>query len=398
MAMINNRHERKKKIAFLMHGCKNVGGGEHSIYFLIKNLHRDIFEPVVFYAHENEIINRLRVDGIRLVRISLNEKIVSVYRDGINKKPWLLLTRLFYLLTGIYHIAGRLKDNKIDLLHPHDNLSKVLGGVAAGLLGIKVVVHCRDALKNDLTGKMLRISYRLFTDRVIAVSGNTMDTLCDGNELLLRKTTVIYNGVDLNVFDPDRVNGNLKGTLNIHNGKLIISIIAVLEEYKGHNYLFQAIKLLKQNGTINFTCLVIGDGRERDRLIQNVRNENIEEFVVFLNHRNDIPELLGITDVLVIPSIAQEAFPRIAIEAMAMRVPVVCTDFGGLPEAVINGETGIVVPVRDPFKLYKALEYMIRNPEMRVKMGESGAERVADRFSIKNNVSQTEKIYSEILS
>jgi glycosyltransferase involved in cell wall biosynthesis len=241
--------------------------------------------------------------------------------------------------------------------------------------------------------------YRFLTDRIIAVSEKTKKSLTVGKKSLLKKTTVIYNGVDLSVFNPYRLNDFSKDKLNLNNlnNKIVICVIAVLEKYKGHIYLFHAIKQLKQNGVVNFICLVIGDGREKSNLIEYIKNENLEELILFLGRRKDIPELLKITDILIIPSIEQEAFPRVAIEAMAMKVPVICTDFGGLPEAVINGETGIVVPTKDTEGLYKAIKYLIKNPDIREKMGEKGIKRVKEKFNIEKNMRKTEDLYLEVL-
>lgn len=379
-----------------MHGARNVGGGEYSIYFLIKNLRRDIFEPFVFYSHENEIIKRLREDGIRLIKVTLDKNITSVYRDKIKANPISLCIYFYYFTVGILQVARLLKKNNIVLLHPHDNLSKIIGGIAARLCCIKVIAHCRDDFKNDFIGKMFRVVYRFLVNRIIAVSEKTKGALTVGKKSLLKKTTVIYNGVDLGIFNSECSNNCLKETFKIDNGTIVIAIIAVLEKYKGHIYLFQAMKMLKLTGLNKFVCIVIGDGREKDNLVKYVEAENLTEFILFLGYRKDIPALLKVTDILAIPSIAQEAFPRVAIEAMAMKVPVVCTDFGGLPEAVVDGETGIVVPTKDVVALSKAIIKLINNSEIRKQMGEAGRKRVEANFSIEQNVRKTEKVYLDV--
>ena len=390
--------KRKHRVAYLMHGAKNVGGGEYSIYFLIKNLRNDIFEPFVFYSNENEIIKRLGEDGIKLIHIPLPNRITSIYRDSIKTNPASVALYIFSLIVSTYHIIRLLKKNRIELLHPHDNLSKIIGGAAARLCGVKAVTHCRDDLKNDLIGRTLRLIYRFFTNRIIAVSEKTKKSLTVGSNFLTEKTTVIYNGVDLKLFTPKEDGNPLRANLKIRKGKTIITIVAVLERYKGHIYLFQAVKKLLINGVNNFVCLAIGDGREKENLLKYVNNEKLRDDILFLGYRKDVPELLNITDILVIPSIAQEAFPRVALESMAMRVPVICTDFGGLPEAVLDGETGIIVPPGDVDSLSKAIKYLIDNPEIRKKMGEAGRRRVEEMFSIvETNVRKTEGLYLDVL-
>lgn len=381
-----------------MHGARNIGGGEHSIYFLIRNLRRDLFNPIVFYANENDIVAKLRVDGIRLVKIKLNPKMTSIYRSEINTMPWMIITRLVYIVSGMIHVASQMRKNNVDILHPHDNLSKIIGGIAGRITGIRVVTHCRDGLEGSFVSKILRVIYNVCTDSIIAVSEKTKQSLCLEKQALLKKTKVIYNGVDLAIYDPERVNGNYRELYHISKSGIVITIIGVLEKYKGHIYLFQALKLLKQDDKYDFTCLVIGDGREKDCLHKYANHENIDDSIVFLNYQKSIPEFLKITDILVIPSIEQEAFPRVALESMAMKVPVVCTDFGGLPEAIDNSETGFVVPVKSPNDVYEKLKYLMENRKVRDVMGGNGRRKVVDKFGIENNVRFTEEVYLNVIA
>ena len=241
------------------------------------------------------------------------------------------------------------------------------------------------------------MTYLYLTDKVIVVSEKTAEFLKRGNNTSNRKVQVIYNGVDLTIFNPEEIDSHVKAELKISSDHIVLGIIGVLERYKGHLYLFQAIENLKLNGINNWKCLVVGDGRERDELVKFVKDKNLSENILFLGYRRDIPSLLKAMDILVIPSIEQEAFPRVAIEAMAMKVPVVCTDFGGLPEAVIDGKTGMVVPVKDTDSLCKAIRYLIEHPAAREKMGDAGRKRVEEKFSMDINVKKTEELYLDVL-
>lgn len=384
-------------IGFLMHGARNVGGGEYSIFFLIKNLRKDIFRPIVFYAHENEIIHKIKEEGIETIKIPLHNIITSIYREEIKYNPISLCVYLGHLVKAVFQIRKAIKKNKIDLLHPHDNLSKIIGGIAAKITGIKVVAHCRDGLRNNVVGKILKMTYIYLTDRVIAVSEKTAEFLRDIDNYSSKNVQVIYNGVDLNIFDPEGYDNHTKEELKISDDYFVLGIIGVLERYKGHIYLFEAMEKLRLSGVNNFKCLVVGDGREKEDLVRFAKDKDLLEEIIFLGYRKDIPDLLKAMDILVIPSIEQEAFPRVAIEAMAMKVPVVCTDFGGLPEAIVNGETGIIVPIKDINALYKGIRYLMELPEIRKRMGEAGRKRVEERFNIENNVGKTEGLYLNLL-
>lgn len=377
-----------------MHGSRNVGGGEYSIYFLIKNLHRDIFEPIVFYAHENEIIKRLRKDGIQLINIPMSEKITSVYRDKIEKNPVSFIIYIRHLISGIIAVAKALKKYNIDILHPHDNLSKIIGGVAAKMVEVKVVAHCRDLLKESVVEKMLLIYQLLFMNKIIAVSESNRNLFKIMGKVP-EKVYTIYNGIDIPKFI--FVRGYVRSEMDIGDDAVVIGVIAVFDKCKGHIYLFQAIDKLISEGYKNIICLVVGNGREGDELRAFVLNKGLTDYIRFLGYRNDVPELLCVMDMVVMPSI-QESFPRVPLEAMAMKVPVIATIVGGLPESIEDGKTGILVSPMDVDSLSTAIKYLIENPEARKEMGEAGRKRVEERFSIENNVRKTEELYSDILS
>jgi glycosyltransferase involved in cell wall biosynthesis len=384
----------KYRIAYLAHGVRNIGGGEYVLYNLIKNLRRDIFEPIIFYSHENDIIRRLGENGVRLVKVSLDEKITSVYRDEIKKNPVTVLMYFIYLAAGVLEINKALKSHKVDILHPHDNLSKIIGGLAVLFTKCKIVAHCHDQLKETMIEKMLLLYQLLFIDRIIAVSENVRKIFTVFGRLS-NKVIAIYNGIDINIFNPT-IKNDFKDQLGLRKKDVVVGIIAVFDKCKGHDFLFNAVKQVLAGGTNNIVCLVIGDGRERDDLKGFVINENLEEHIRFLGYRNDVIELLNIIDVVVIPSL-QESFGMVALESMAMEVPVIATTVGGLPEIIEDGKTGILVPPADIDALHKALIYLIKNRDIRKKMGEAGRERVLGKFSADNNVRKTEEVYLDVL-
>lgn len=376
-----------------MHGARNVGGGEYSIYYLITNLRKDLFSPLVFYAHENELTKRLRNDGITLIHIPFHERITSVYRDEIRTGPVALFNYFRHLMAAVYETVKALRKYRVDILHPHDNLSKIIGGAAAKIAGVKVVAHCRDLLTRSLTEKILIYYQLLFMDRIIAVSESNRNVFEIWHRIP-KKVRKIYNGIDLKKFVP-AATVSLRETMGIKDGDIIIGVIGVFDNCKGHIYLFQAIERLLSEGNENIVCLVAGDGRERPVLEGFVNEKNLGQHIIFLGYRNDVPELLDAIEILVVPSI-QESFPRVALEAMAMRVPVIATEVGGLPESVDNGKTGIIVPPGDADALCRALDRLIKAPELRDAMGAAGRKRAETMFSLESNIRNTEKLYLDI--
>ncbi|MCP4265480.1 MAG: glycosyltransferase [Candidatus Brocadiaceae bacterium] len=394
MTTANKKLSHKYNIAYLMHGARNVGGGEYNISFLIKGLNRDIFEPLVFFSHENEIIRNLRSESVITIKVPLHKKITSVYRDEIKANPFHLLIYAFYLSVGILEMVRLLKSYRIDILHPHDNLSKIIGGIAAKIGGVKTITHCNDLLTNGVIEKGLIWYQLLFMDRIIAVS-ESVKNLFEMRKLGHGKVCTIYNGIDLGRFDTT-IDSSLSEMVSMKDENIVIGIIAVFDACKGHLYLFQAIEKLVSDGIKNIVCLVIGDGRINKELKRLVSEKKLERYIKFLGYRKDIPILLKSIDIVVAPSI-QESFGMAPLEAMAMNVPVVATRVGGLAELVEDGKTGILVSPGDVNSLSEAIKYLIESPSTRKKMGKAGRKRVEERFRIENNVRKTEALYLEVL-
>jgi len=123
----------------------------------------------------------------------------------------------------------------------------------------------------------------------------------------------------------------------------------------------------------------------------------LRESVRFLGTRHDVPELLALMDMVVHPSL-QEGFANAVLEAMAAGKPVVATDVGGNPEAVVQGETGLLVPPRDSRALADAIIWMLDHPDEAARFGETGRNRVADHFEISRMVRQYEELYERLVA
>jgi len=390
------RH-RRIRIAFLMHGDRNIGGGEQSILLLILNMDKSLFEPILFYSSENDIVKQIRSEGIKTGKLPFDPAITSVYRDQVSRNPLFLLKYVYYLLAGVLLSVIYVNRYKIDILHPHDNLSKIIGGLGGFLSKVKLVTHCRDQLSGSRLDRSLGLWQMLVMDRIIAVSRRVATILPRSKTGFRSKVRVVYNGVDLSRFlRTDGDSTPKRRELVLKSNKVVLGIIGVFDQVKGHLLLFDALQLLKKENGIDFQCLVVGSGREEELLRDRVREMGLTNEVSFLGFRKGIPDLMEHIDIVVIPS-KREACPRVAIESMAMQVPVVATSVGGLPELIQNGRTGLLVPAGDSAALAKAICYLAENPGIRREMGKEGRKRAERYFSLGNNVKMTERIYLEVM-
>jgi glycosyltransferase involved in cell wall biosynthesis len=165
--------------------------------------------------------------------------------------------------------------------------------------------------------------------------------------------------------------------------------------FKGYMYLLEAARMV-QNHRPDVHWVLVGEGELREELEEQSRTLGLETQVHFTGWREDVPDILALCDVFVLPSVT-EHFGRVIIEAMAMGKAVVATDAGGVPEIVIHGETGLLVPPREPKALADAALTLLSDPAGAARLGLAGRQRVEEFFSLSRHIEAVEEIYAELL-
>jgi len=171
---------------------------------------------------------------------------------------------------------------------------------------------------------------------------------------------------------------------NPDNSKVVVGIIAILEPRKGHIDLLESVRLLKIEKKItseNFSLLVAGEGWFRTLIQEEIKKNEISELVTLVGEVEDVYSFITKLDLLVLPSTHQEDLPHVILEAMAFSKPIIGTSVGGIPEQVVNGLTGFIVPPNKPIELAKCLSDLIQDPAMRLQMGKNGQKRFLDHFT-----------------
>jgi glycosyltransferase involved in cell wall biosynthesis len=179
------------------------------------------------------------------------------------------------------------------------------------------------------------------------------------------------------------------------DGRPVIAVVASLDPGKGHAVLVDALAALKRTG-VETTTLLIGNGPERHAIEKRSAHAGLADDVRLLGWRNDVDELLAASDLLVLPSIAYECLPYSILEAMSHRLPVVATDLAGIPEEVVDGVTGRVVPPGDARALATAIREVVGDPARARAMGEEGRERVTTHFGLETMVARMSEIYLRV--
>nr|MQY69267.1 glycosyltransferase [Bacillota bacterium] len=140
----------------------------------------------------------------------------------------------------------------------------------------------------------------------------------------------------------------------------------------------------------------VGDGELREKMESLVKELEIKDNVVFTGSREDIPKILKVMDIFVLPSL-WEGLPIVLLEAMASKKPIVATDVIGNKEVVVDGKTAFLVPPKNPGRLAEKIISLIKNKPLREKFGESGRRRVEETYPLDRMVKETEEVYHEAL-
>jgi teichuronic acid biosynthesis glycosyltransferase TuaC len=315
--------------------------------------------------------------------------------------------KYFYPLSGVLyaHFVSRYTIKNIqpkpDLIHAHFSYPDGFGMIGlAKRWNIPLVISAlgtierKVAYEGSYTSRQI-IEAMNFADRILSVSEDLKLHIVNLgiNE---NKVIVVPNGVDIEKFKPLKKN-NARNLLNLPVDKKIVLFVGSLRSIKGVDYLIEAAKDFVNT---NAELYIVGrdDGLKRS-LVKMVQELKITDFVKFIgpvNHE-DIPLWISASDILVLPSLS-EGRPNVVLEAFACEVPVVATDVGGIPELMINGEMGYLVPAKNSLELSKKVNKLLEDENLREKMGKLGRKSIIQRgLTWEAHAKKTVDIYSELL-
>lgn len=315
--------------------------------------------------------------------------------------------KYFYPITGISyaHFVSRYAIKNIkpkpDLIHAHFSYPDGFGMIGlAKKWNIPLVISAlgtierKVAYEGSYTSRQI-IKAMNFADKVLSVSEDLKLHIVN---LGINENNVIVvpNGVDTEKFKPAGKE-NARKLLNLPLDKNIILFVGALRNIKGVDYLIEAAKNFVDSNTELY--LVGRDDGLKKSLKKMAQDFKITDFIKFIgpvNHE-DIPLWVSASDILVLPSLS-EGRPNVVLEALACEVPVVATDVGGIPELIINGETGYLVPAKNPLELSEKVNKLLGDENQREKMGKFGRKSIIQRgLTWEAHAKKTVDIYSKLL-
>lgn len=299
---------------------------------------------------------------------------------------------------GLWQLAKFIGRGNFDIIHSHMYRSNVPTTISARLAGFKGVLLSQ--IHNINTWESRR---QLWLDRwlcrwrtgVIAVSSAVKQEIIQRLRIPPEKCFVIYNGIEIEHFQKAQPSAELRQSLGIEKDDFVIIMVARLVEQKNHRLVIEAAPEIIQN-VPRAKFLFVGDGKLRAELEALVQSKGLASRFIFAGQRDDVPYLLKLAAVAVLPSF-KEGFSNTIIEAMAAGLPVIATNVGGNQEAILEGETGFIISPTDKSGFARAIIRLAQDKKMLQCLSEN-ATRHAQNFSINRMVSETENLYYSLLS
>jgi sugar transferase (PEP-CTERM/EpsH1 system associated) len=357
----------------------NVGGAERIVEHLATRLPRDHYNVQVACLYDPDAVGAdIRAAGIPVINLDMRGK---------------------WDLWAPYRLFRLLRRGSIQILHAHLFHANLLAATIGKLACVPIIITTRHSVEIGGQGReWLNRLVKPLRDVAIMVSRQVHETERYRSGVKADKIVEVPGGVHVDTFT--RVDHKsierLRHKWDLGPDVSTIGTVGRFVEPKGYTYLLDAVVNLRSQ-LPDVKALLVGDGVLRRPMEEKAEALGLSDAVIFTGIRRDVPEILTLLDVFVLPSL-WEGLPIALLEAMAAGLPVVATRVGGVPEVVVDGVTGLLVPPRDPEALSKAILKLLQNSDLRQKMGRSGRERVREHFSVERMVQDTEALYQRLLS
>lgn len=295
-------------------------------------------------------------------------------------------------VSALLYMLNLIKAESVDVVSTHSGDDSFLGSIAGRLSSRRPAIVRTRHLALPISSKF---TYAVLPHKVVTVSDHVRDYLVDEKGIRADKVVSIPTGIDLKRFNPAATPDTLRAELGLPEKALIIGTVAILRRKKGHHILLEAIpEVLKEVPEAFF--VFAGDGPQRQNIEEKIRELGIDEKVRLLGLRADIPVVLKGLDVFVLPTL-QEALGTSFLEASSMGKPAIGTRVGGVPEAVVDGITGLLVEPSDPKGLAKALIRLLKDAELRARLGSEGRKRVEREYSMDVMIKRMFELYKSLV-
>ena len=343
-------------------------GGQQQVLYLTQFLLSQGHESFVMAPSDGALLRRARA--------------AEVPATGLNMRHELDLVAAWRLGTW-------LKRHGVDILHMHEPHAHSIGLLASVMApGVRKVVSRRVDFPPVLN-LFSRYKYTKPDVRYLAVSEAVREVMLESG-IASNAVHTVYSGVDLGHIDAIHETSNA-----FPSGNRVIGTVGHLSSHKGHRFLLQAMREVCEVER-EARLVIVGEGRLRADLEAEAAALGLSDAVRFTGFRRDVLALIRGFEIFAFSS-TQEGLGTSILDAMALRKPVVATRAGGVPESVLDGVTGLLVPPSDPRALAEALCTMLRKPERGRAFGDAGRQRVEKHFTVERMGAATLSAYRDVL-
>lgn len=337
-------------------------------------------------------INREKFDVSVLCLRALGAYVPAVEKIGV-KVHSIPKNRAAVDYFSFLKVAKVFRREKVEIIHTHNTQPLIDGTLGALLAGVKTIVHT-DHARAFPDKRRYMFAERCMAQlvyKIVGVSDHTTANLRRYERIPLKKLITIPNGIDGRKYQVSIDKKRKRKELGIlHKGPIIGLGVRIVEQ-KGIIYLLQAMPVILKRFP-DLSLVLAGDGPLVEDLKQVARELNISNHVFFIGSRLDMPELLKLFDLYVLPSL-WEGLPMVLLEAMAAGCPIVATDVGGNAQAITDGSNGLLLKPAEPDALSSAIISVLLDGAKRKRFAEVGLKRFQDSFSADTMTKQYEQIY-----
>ncbi|MBO5060592.1 MAG: glycosyltransferase family 4 protein [Clostridia bacterium] len=355
----------------------NIGGAGKCLLILLKEFDRSKFDVVTILPKNSLLAPLIKELGVRIIEV-----------DGIADKS--------LDISAIKQLKKIFKEEKPDLVHTHASMS---ARIAAKLSGCKVVYTRHsvfpppERISKGIGKKINGFVNNYFSDRIIAVAEAAKDNLTQTG-VDEKKIDVILNGVY--PLEPYENKQEIRERFGVEEDEMVISIVARLEDIKGHDYFIEAADLLLNKG-YKAKFIIAGTGSYEEHLKEKVKALGQEKNIIFTGFITDVDKLMNITDIQANASFGTEATSLALLEGMSLGIPAVVSDFGGNPGVIKSGVNGFVVPKQNSRALAEGIGKLLKDKELYNKLSEGSRRIFAETFTAQAMTRNTEKVYIKVM-
>lgn len=331
--------------------------------------------------------------------------IPAIEREGFDKEILSMKKKDFII--SIIQFVKIISKHNVDIVNTHSSWDSWIASIAARISPHKpIIIRTRHLSTPVSKGLLSRIVYQYLPHLVMTTGNSILEAFVNINRFPADKIVSIPTGVDLDIFCPRPMNQMLRSKIGISEREKVVGIIAALRSWKGHDYLLDAAKIIisdfipnksGQISNLNIKFVIAGDGPRYNHLLEKSKTMGISDYVLFLGHRDDIPDVLSMLDIVVLPSYANEGVPQSILQAMTMGKPVVASSAGSIPEIVHDKETGILVEPKNANALAEGIVFMLDDYDFAGMVAANARKLIEAKYSLKHMVDRIEEVYNDLM-